>query len=187
MGIFLLKNIFGEYKNIKPAEQDEQRRLVDNYGHPLKEGWKPITFKWDCEDGDKPRDLFLYLGSILICNKKSIMALEDAISNAQIEILPIFIENDEFYVMNVCTSLNDALDIKKSKVEYFKDKSIKWISEYVFSSNCNDSQIFHIPEIQSPIFVSDAFVECVRNSGLVGLKFEECKHGKSSFLKSIFK
>lgn len=181
-----MKNDFGEYKNIKPIEQGEQRRLVDNYGHPLNDGWVPIAYKWDCEDGEKTRDLFLYLGSILICNKKSIMTLENVISNVKSEILPIFVDNEEFYVLNVCTSLNNVLDIKRSKVEYFKDKSIKWISEYVFSSNCSDSSIFHISEIQSPIFVSDAFVECVRNSGLVGLKFEECKQGKSSFLKSIF-
>lgn len=180
MAIFLLKNEFGDYKNIKPNKQDDQRYLVDNYGHSMLNGWNPINFIWDLEDGEKPRDMFLYLGSILVGNKKSVSSLKQIISNDQCEFLPIIIEKEEFYVINICEYLRGALDMKKSKIEYFNDKSIKWISKFVFSSDCGVPSMFHIAEMTSPIFVSDSIAELVKNSGLIGLKFEECKQNKQS-------
>lgn len=187
MAIFLLKNEFGEFKNIKPIKRNEQLCLVDNYGYPMLNTWQPINFEWDIEDGNKPRDIFLYLGYILIGNGKSVSALRMMIDNSKCEILPIKIDKEEYYVFNICETLVNVLDRRKSKIEYFKDKSIKWISQYVFSPDYKDTPIFHIAEMSSPIFVSDTIVEYIKEAGLIGLKFEECKQDKSSFFKSIFK
>ena len=187
MAIFLIKNKFGEFKNIKPIKQDTQRSLIENYGHHMQDEWRPIDFEWDTEDGDKPRDIFLYLGHILIGNRGCIDALETLINSSKCECLPIKIAQDEYYIINVCDTLKGVLDRKKSKIEYFKDGSIKWIRNFAFCADCETSLIFHISEIASPIFATETFVQCVKNANLIGLQFEECKYVRSNFLRNIFK
>ena len=186
MDIFLLKNEFGGYKNIKPSIKQEQDVLVEKYGSKLLDEWKPISFVWDTEDGDMSRDLFLYLGYILVC-AKGIAHLFSSLKNSnQIELLPILISGEEFYVVNICSKVEGSLNLKQSKVEYFKDHSIKCISDFVFSNSNNDASLFHIAEFPTPIFCDDLFVAKVKESALTGLKFNKCKQAKNGFF-SIFK
>lgn len=187
MEIYLLKNNFTAHRNIMPVEQEEQRYLADNYGQSMQKEWNPIDFVWNHEDGEEPWDMFLYMGYILIANKKCISVLKDIISKGQCEILPIYIEKEEYYVINTCSIYNGIIDLKKSKVEYFKDNSIKWIDDFVFYTDCCNSPIFHVKEFQSALFVSEHFLSCSKEFMLSGLKFIKCKESKPFFLKSLFK
>lgn len=187
MGIYLIKNEFGCFKNIVPVSSDEQRPLIDGYGKSLKSTWMPISFKWDLEDGTNVRDAFLHLGSILVVNKKVISELQNFLDGNETELLPIDVEGDSFYVVNPYRKELDLLDVAHSEIEFFKDHSIKWIREYVFKSYSNCPQLFHIAEIATPIFASESFTEAYNKAGLTGLKFEECKQVRPGILKSILK
>lgn len=187
MSVYQIKNIFGEYKNILPISPEAQRTLVDDYGNPLKDSWNTISFKWDFEDGTESRDAFLYLGSILITNEKLKNSLQGVLKNNHIEYLPINIEGEVFFVINVCGTLNCALDIEQSKIEYFKDRHIKWINDFVFHPIPDCPDLFHIAEISTPIFASDCFIKAYEDSGCTGLKFIKCRQSRQGFLKSIFK
>lgn len=187
MGIYLIKNEFGEFKNIAPLTAEKHKVLIDGYGKPLKSTWSPISFKWDIEDGANARDAFLYLGSILVINYKALGELQDTLDDEEIELLPIDVEGESFYVVNTCREESELLDVTRSKIEFFKDHSIKWVREYAFKSSPKCSPLFHITEIATPLFASGSFVEAYNKVGLVGLKFEECRQSHCSFLKSIFK
>lgn len=187
MEIYLVKNEFGEYKNIKPKSNVDTQLLVDGYGTSLLESWNPIYFVWDIEDGILNRDIFMYLGYIIVANRKVVDALccDSLLDN--VELLPIDIEGEEYYVVNVCSVLHDVIDLKHSKIDYFKDHSIKWIHEYVFKNNITISSLFRIPEISTALFCSKQFINIIKEHRFIGLKFDECKQIRPGFLKSILK
>lgn len=187
MGIYLIKNEFGEFKNIAPFAVEEQSVLIDGYGKSLKSTWAPISFKWDTEDGTNARDAFLYLGSILVINDKAVGELQDAFDAKEVELLPIDVEGEPFYVVNTLRKESYLLDVSRSKIEFFKDHSIKWVREYAFKSAPECSPLFHISEITTPLFASDSFVDAYDKAGLIGLKFEKCRQSHSGFLKSLLK
>ena len=187
MSVYQIKNIFGEYKNILPISPDAQRTLVDNYGSPLQESWNTISFKWDFEDGSESRDAFLYLGSILITSEKLKTSLQGVLKNNRVEYLPITIEGEVFFVINVCDTLDCVLNIRQSKIEYVKDRHIKWINEFVFDPIPDCPNLFHISEISTPIFASDCFIKAYEETGCIGLKFIECRQSRQGFLKSMLK
>ena len=187
MKIYHVKNHFGLYKNIMPQESSSQNILVDNYGKPLSEKWSASQFEWNVEDGTVERDIFLYLGYILVCNVKAKSAIQQMQSGG-IEFLQIDVEGKPLYFINVLSMANGALNLHRSKVEYFKNKTtIKNVREYAFNADFNYTPLFTIPEIAAGLFATDVFKDVVERNSLNGLDFEECKIVKDSFLKSIFK
>lgn len=187
MGIYLVKNEFGEYKNIKPKSYVDTQLLVDGYGTPLLESWNPVSFVWDIEEGTLDRDVFMYLGYIMVANQKVVDALCKYEVLDNVELLPIDIEGEKYYVVNVCSVLHDVIDLKHSKIDYFKDHSIKWIREYVFKNDITVSSLFRIPEVSAVLFCSKQFIDKIKEHRFVGLKFNECKQTRPGFLKSILK
>ena len=187
MKIYHVKNHFGLYKNIMPLESSSQNILVDNYGKPLSEKWSASQFEWNVEDGTVERDIFLYLGYILVCNVKAKSAIQQMQSGG-IEFLQIDVEGKPLYFINVLSMANGALNLHRSKVEYFKNKTtIKNVREYAFNADFNYTPLFTIPEIAAGLFATDIFMNVVEKNNLNGLDFKECKIVKDSFLKSIFK
>ena len=187
MKIYLIKNQLGGFRTIKPQTPESHNHLLDGYGTPLLASWAPITFTWDTEDGQTIPDSFLYLGSILIANEKCTKQITSTPGNEDIECLPINIEGEHYYIINTCITESNLLNTNNSKIEYFKDKSIKWIREYIFYPQTHYPPLFHIAQIATPLFASEAFVNTYINSNFTGLKFEECKQKNTSILKSIFK
>ena len=101
-----------------PQESSSQNILVDNYGKPLSEKWSASQFEWNVEDGTVERDIFLYLGYILVCNVKAKSAIQQMQSGG-IEFLQIDVEGKPLYFINVLSMANGALNLHRSKVEYF--------------------------------------------------------------------
>lgn len=187
MKIYHVKNHFGLYKNIMPQKSFSQNILVDNYGKPLSVKWSVSQFEWNVEDGTVERDFFLYLGYILVCNVKAKSAIEQKMSDG-IEFLQIDVEGESLYFINILSVANGALNLRRSKVDYFKDKTtIKSIREYAFNAGFNYTSLFTIPEIAAGLFATESFKGIVESNNLIGLDFQECKIVKDSFLKSIFK
>lgn len=185
MGIYLIKNTLGQYKTIVPADKADSDVLNNAYGQSLASGWKLLKFHWNTEDGDERRNIFLYLGSILVVDEKGKNAISHNIDN--VEYLPIDIDGEQWFVVNVCKTLNGVLNLSKSNIERFKDGSIKWIKEFVFNQDCSSFSLFRISELKTALFASDSFRESLLGSSLAGLSFENCKIKTSGILKSIFK
>ncbi len=188
MKIFHIRNHFGLYKNIMPQESSSQSILADNYGKPLSEKWSVSQFEWNVEDGSVERDIFLYLGYILVCNVKAKSAIQLKMQSDGIEFLQIDVEGKPLYFVNVLSMANGALNLHRSKVEYFKNKTtIKNVREYAFNADFNYTPLFTISEIAAGLFATDVFKDVVERNNLNGLDFKECKIVKDGFLKSIFK
>lgn len=171
-----------------PKEGSSQDLLVDNYGKPLSGKWTVSQFKWNSDDGDVERDIYLFLGYILVCNEKAKSAIEQKMVSDAIEFLQIDVEGESLYFINILSVANGALNLRRSKVDYFKDKTtIKSIREYAFNAGFNYTSLFTIPEIAAGLFATESFKGIVESNNLIGLDFQECKIVKDSFLKSIFK
>lgn len=185
MGVFIIKNTLGQFRNIISADKDAAEVLNNAYGQSLATDWEILKFHWDTEDGEDKRNMFLHLGSILVVDEQSKSIIEPVIDNA--ELLPIDIDGESWFVVNVCNKLDGALDLSKSKIESFKDGSIKWVREFVFNSEFSKPSLFRISELETALFASDEFRQTVSNAPIKGLKFEECKINNPGLLKSIFK
>ena len=186
MKIYNLNNIYDCFKGIRPTDGSSLQLLEDNYGHPMESGWSIPHFVWDTESGDVERDIYLYLGYILVCNIKAKSAIQQTVDS--VEFLQIDVEGKPLYFINVLSMANGALNLHRSKVEYFKDKTtIKNVREYAFNADFNYTPLFTIPGIAAGLFATDVFMDVVERNNLNGLDFKECKTVKDSFLKSIFK
>ncbi len=188
MKLYQIINTYGPYEELMPKEYECQNILVDSYGKPLSGKWVVSRFEWNSYDGDVERDIYLYLGYILVCNEKAKSAIEHKIASETIEFLQIDVEGKPLYFINVLSMANGALNLRRSKVDYFKDKTtIKNIREYTFNADFNYTSLFTIPEIAAGLFATESFKDIVESNNLIGLDFQECKIVKDSFLKSIFK
>lgn len=182
----MVKNTFGQYRNIVPDNKTDADILNDAYGKELSQSWKTIKFHWDTDDGDERRNVFLYLGSILVIDEKG----KDIVKHIFVdntEFLPIDVDGENWYVINVCNTIEGILNLSKSSVDRFKDGSIKWIKEFVFNKDTAPFPLFRIKELKTALFASGSFQKTVSNAAMQGLGFEECKTKCAIFKKTFFK
>ena len=184
MSIYKIENTLGEYRQLRPLKYDDAEVLTESYGVSLSSEWKPIEFSWDYSEGEGIRNLFMYLGSILIADEQSKTVIQSILNEEKIEFLPIHVDNEVLYIVNVCTFSGDRLNLKKSDVEYFKNGEIKWINKFVFNPSDDIPTLFRVPEIHTALFTSKQFADAVNRDNLTGLRFQECNI-KKSFLKSF--
>ena len=88
--------------------------------------------------------------------------------------------------MNPCLSIKGILNKKQSKIDYFSNGDIMWISKYVFYPNEIETSMFKISEMYTSIFATTSFVEFIRENHFTGIEFEPCAIKKESFLSRIF-
>lgn len=97
------------------------------------------------------------------------------------EIIPIQVEGQEFYVMNVLECVN-ALDEKNSQWDFYDDGSRANIKEYAFYSNrLSESSIFKIPQTSRTEILTysgikdedDEFIAVYNKLNFAGLIFTE--------------
>ena len=76
-----------------------------------------------------------------------------------------------YYLLDA--SIVDALDMKKSLIEYFSGTTrIKRIMKYVFREELlNNIDTFKLPIIASPVFVTDSFMKKYSVNNITGLDF----------------
>lgn len=179
MSIYLVKNIFGQYRTIVPDNKTDADILNDAYGRELSQIWKTIKFHWDTEEGDGKRNLFLYLGSIPVIDERGKNVIKQVVDN--VEFLPIDIDGEDWFVANVCNTIEGILNLSKSSVDRFNYGSIKWIKKFVFNKDTAPSSLFRIKELKTAVFALDSFKQAVSDASLLGLRFEECKTRTSWF------
>lgn len=109
---------------------------------------------------------------VLVFSKKAIEKLYDLINN-DVEILPLKCDYGEFSMINVITLL-DAIDHEKSEYEYIEGTNkILYFKKYVFIEDVlKGYDIFKITDKRgSLVFVSDKFVQTVKQNKLKGFRF----------------
>ena len=119
----------------------------------------------------KPSD-FPWLGShALVMRRRAVDALRNILV-AHGEVLPLATEDVELYVFNARAI--DALDEERSTIIRFPETNrIMRLKKVTFvEAAISDAEIFRLPHRASPTYVSQRFVDRVKDAGLVGLQFK---------------
>ncbi|WP_158211144.1 hypothetical protein [Myroides phaeus] len=188
--IYLLKKEEEDTLDVIFNQVDIKNKLLSSYGQPLFFNWNVANCKWykDEESEDsKEKDFILLLGYIPICKSKIIDAFMKEFSSEDIEYLPILIEDKSYYVLNILKKYDHLVNIAKSRVDYFSDKSIMWIHEFVFYPRAEVSLMFRVSEISSVVFVNEHFKNIYDDNNFKGLDFKKCRIKKRSILNLLFK
>lgn len=144
-------------------------------GTPRAENWHPIPVERVLTDDDGspllPADLLWLSASEVFMRTREMDALRDLLEEGG-EVLPLATRDGvELSVLNV-TRVLDALDEERSTVERFDDGTLMFIVAPAFhESIVRDVPFFKLPHFGSEIFAGDAFVQRVRDAGLVGIAF----------------
>lgn len=187
MNIYLVKK--QEIDCVEPLIQDKKvlSFLEEKIGTKISNKWSCIETKWNRENGEIICDFPFLLGMIPLCSLKIYNKLHENLNLENIEFLPIRIENELYYIMNPCLSIKGILNKKRSKIDYFSNGEIMWISKYVFYPNDVQASLFKIPEMYTAVFATTTFVDFINENHFTGIEFEPCTIKKESFLNRIFK
>ncbi len=173
------------------------------YDTPIGANWRPLHVAYaitepcsdpeSCEYGlppaeppeeDLPCGDFPSLGCILVFTKRAFDVLHSLISPF-VEFLPLQSNEGEFVAFKVLRFV-DALDCNKSDIEWFprlksdppdEPRVARQIRKYVFhDAKVANEIIFRLP--QSPlsngkVFVTERFIQTVRDYGLKGFRFTQ--------------
>jgi hypothetical protein len=145
----------------------------------LPKGWQPISLVRKPIDDEEPeyRELgdFAVIdayGGILNLSQRALDTLLPHIASYG-EVLPVLFDEAAFAIFNV-TNVVDALDEQASDVKYFTSSGrVMAIDRFVFKPELVKNEwIFKIPQCpEAHNFVTDRFVQVVRDAGLRGFGF----------------
>lgn len=161
-------------------QRDDNYELVNFDCLPKKEDW--LKDDWYIYDPIKPKTHFyITAGSTIIFDE--VVYNSDLLTLFEIsgEVLPIEIENEKYYFINVTNCIN-ALDKEKTKYHFYPDGSKGRIKDFIFHSNrVGGPPLFKIPETRKvDILCSEGIVDSwdefkgrYDELGFTGLKFTE--------------
>lgn len=179
MKIYELKSNGDNFKSIGRKKDEDFDLLFDMRGQSVGKIWGKIKLEPIIEDeGDKSLPIGDYPRfEQPLVSEKAVKILTPFLKQ-HVEFLEVEMlnENNNFFVMNVINIL-DCIDIKKSKIKWFKDNSrIMQICEYVFNDSVNDiekSLIFRIKGYEKSIYVNLEIKKIIENSNLQGFVFKD--------------
>ena len=171
MRVYILRAHSDHYQSVlmRVGNLFEFARRFD--GKPFKGSWKDVEIGLDprrLPKGDTPS----LIPGVPVFSGKAVTALQDVLEQNG-ELLPIFVEGDEYFLFNVTTVI-DALDESNSKIDRFEGSSkVLYIDSYgFFREMLSGTFIFKIPQTPTGnVFVTDQFVGRVRAAGLKGFWF----------------
>lgn len=135
----------------------------------VRRGLHPLNAKLKAKESDFP-----WLAShALVLTKKAAMLLSDILSSNG-ELLPLLTEDGgELFVFN--SRVVDALDEEHSLIKRLTGSNkILLIKRAAFIDTLLQGvDIFRLPHASSPTYVSENFVNKIKGSGLVGLRFKD--------------
>lgn len=141
-------------------------------GQPKKNEWKPIEMKRLLEDDNLPLgDAPGYMMAIF--SQRAVTLLAPYLEGGA-EVLPVYYEKEQFYIINPTVVL-DCLDHDRSQYDTSLDgQMITWVFNYILKPGVvAGHHIFRIKDIPTyPIFVSDEFVQAVKEADLEGFEFK---------------
>jgi hypothetical protein len=163
-------NKYCDFALSKPREDGWINSAFD--GRSLAGNWTPVQMEAADED-DITADLgdYALLGTVPVFSATAVDALLDLL-RPNGELLPVRYSRKEYMAYNVSRVI-DALDESQSAITRFTTGRIMSITKYVFDEDLLISApIFKIPQLPlAYVFVSEVFVNRVRDTGLTGFSF----------------
>ena len=150
--------------------------LLDNgfEGKSMMKLWEIPKMKWDFQISSTKCDISMILGLIPVVNKKVREKLIFIETANLAEFLPVLIDEEEYYAINVLYHTGELLNNRKSKIIYFSDKTIMHIDKYVFIKE-ETQPIFKVSQTLTHIFVNDVIKDIIERESFTGLEFEKCE------------
>ncbi|WP_315076423.1 hypothetical protein [uncultured Clostridium sp.] len=160
----ILKNHTDDVKYIK--------MLINDYS--IKEQWPKIEIKINHKGKKSDGPFFWSVIGALIISEKAKNELEDFWNNDKFELLPLYLENEIYYIVHILELQDVEFNIKKdaegnfSKIFNKKELSSKDIaSKGIFRIRLKNGKPYY------SIFITEKFIEIVKDSTLKGFNFEE--------------
>jgi hypothetical protein len=156
---------------VRPADYEV---FLSFDGKPRASTWEPLPFRRvrpDARSKFLPSDFPWLGGHALVMRRSAVDALRDLL-DANGEVLPLSTTDGvELFVLNA--RVVDALDEARSSLRRFPSSGrIMSIDKPVFVPSAIEGRdLFRLPHRAMPTYVSERFVERVREAGLKGIDF----------------
>jgi hypothetical protein len=179
MNVYQLNSDLDHYQNLTVT--DEVHHYINQHflhRTPLKDSWKPLQvsvlqFKRGKVDyGALPPNDFPMVGGMPIFSKRAVDSLGDMLSENG-EVLPLLFEGKKnvYFAFNPLR-LVDALNEEHSQLVRFEDGRVMLVERYEFQPDrLNRYVLFKIPQETARIYVTDEFVNRVKETSLTGFLF----------------
>ena len=173
MKIYRLQKEYG-FAELIPNNESLDMINEGFVGKPMKDYWNIQKMKWNKEESDIIGDFSFLAGLIPVINNNVFKKLSAVIAKESVELLPIVINDEKYFALNILNIKSNILNEKKSNIEYFEDNSIMYINEYVFN-DIHVEPIFKIHQLTTHIFTTDVLKNIIKKEKLTGINFIECK------------
>lgn len=160
----ILKNHADDIKYIK--------MLINDYS--IKKEWPKVEIKINNKGKINDGPFFWSIIGALVISEKAKNQLENFFDNDKFELLPLYLEEEVYYIVHALELQEIEFNIKKDEegnfTKVFNQKELQ-------SNNIVDKGIFRIRlkngKPYYPIFITEKFVELIKNSTLKGFNFGE--------------
>jgi hypothetical protein len=140
-------------------------------GKSVKNTYHPIEMKKEYKS-KKMCNIPYYFYDFLIFDDKALNCMSELLDGANVEVLPIKCAEKNLYAINILDdfSVDEALDLTKSKLEYHEDSGgLAYVKKYVFKeSEALKKDLF---KVFGHILASDKFKQIVEDNELTGVYF----------------
>jgi hypothetical protein len=176
--VYILAADANRYQNLTWSNEQTRRQMWERFrGVPIGHSWESPLVEV-VRDAKQNKDLlpgdFPSLGGHApTFSQNAVEVLGDFLSEAG-QVLPLRSDEGVYFVVNV-TKVVDALDEEASEIKRFPDGRIMRIVRHQFKPDrLHGIAMFKLPQApQMYTYVTDQFVERVRDAGLTGFQFRE--------------
>ncbi len=177
MNVYSLEADCDQYQNLTLVNVEQDLEALYQFaGTSIGAAWRPLpveTYEEEVREKRLPSDCPGLFGSLPVFSLRAVKILQP-ILDGNGELLPLDFEQGEYFAFNI-TRVVDALNEAGSEIVRFPDgKKVLAIKQFSFvPQKLEGVDIFKLP--QQPLgmaFVTDRFVQAVRQSDLVGFNFE---------------
>lgn len=144
--------------------------------------WHSVIFKYNSVEGSIMSDYVANVYRWLIVSEDFCSFMEKAVSNTNIQYLPVKlvdatsgVENETYKVANILNVV-DALDLEHSQYDVFEmdDEKIISVEKYALkAAEVKGQDIFRLKNDTIPIFISERIKKLIEEHGLIGFAFLE--------------
>ena len=172
MNIYKLK-AGGNFKYLSFTNENDWDILIPPNTPPSTDNWVPRSVELVSDGGNLPMSDFPYFGTFPVFNEKALQALGDILKGKG-DILPLKSKDGNFSLFNVTNTI-DVINLKKSIVKKAASGLIWDVVKGVFYDGKvkEEDIIFTIPQSLTLIFVTDIFLNRVKQAKLTGFVFKK--------------
>ncbi len=165
-----------EYGFAELIPNNESLALINKgfEGKSMKNDWNIQKMQWDLEESNIIGDFSFLAGLIPVINENIFKKISSVITEKDIDLLPIVIDVNKYFALNILNINNKILNENKSNIEYFEDNNIMYINEYIFN-NMDIEPIFKISQLKTYIFCTSVLKNIIEKEKMTGINFTECK------------